>query len=679
MTRELTSAAGVLDNANDYLNLRIMSGTLNSAAANNSVVARAYNAYIDIVPPRPRPGSFVDPTVDPNNPTVNLTGTTPSETAPELTLPLAPGTGVVRYFIGLRYPYTTRTPSIPTPYVNRYEGMTVPSGATPVAATLSNSSVVTDALNNPYVLYRAGFQPNNADGTVNETLFAADAPNGKPIVNDPDFFRIVTANDTDPATGNPYSATASAAYTGATPADPNGDPDYITAHNNRVIAWTKLAKLVIADQNIDLLALHRTVGGRIVYETDTASPDYNLPTEGFVTVGSGVTAISYPTVRTTVSFGPGQVANDTLAPSVSGDTSQGSAAYASYTPNNLPYVPTQYKAAYGLWQGTPGFTINRADDGTAGATLNTAPFTTVGTFPATAPSLVTPNFTGATAASATDLMLYNNVGNPVYDITVSTPVAATGTNNPVPDFLALSFNANKGLVNFALSALPNPQYSNTDAMGIKTYNPAYTNPYWTSVAGSPTTGPPVPINISSANGYQLDLKTLANAVTFPTGSANLFSPLTTAPNAGVPNARLVFNSERVMGPDMSIGVLGATSATLPAVTSWVPYTRVAYPTNIGPNQYYVDYSTGILTFSLTAPPTAGDTTHNDVEVAFSYQNNLGTTDPTQFAYTAATVQASYLTAATIQLNFGVRVYDSATSVSAYFALNSRIAVANMKA
>jgi hypothetical protein len=378
-----------------------------------------------------------------------------------------------------------------------------------------------------------------------------------------------------------------------------------------------------------------------------------------------------PTIRTTVNFGPGLIANDPLAPTNAADASQGSGALgigsyvaaSPYVTSALPYIPATYKAAYGFWQGNPTFTINRANQPGMTATLNTAPFTTtVASALASGSQLVTPNLSGATTPGPTDLILVNNGGAPVYDITLSTPFLNSGGTATVADYIALTFDSRKGVANFAIPALPNPQYYGSGG----TTNSAYTNPYWTQVAGTPN---PTPLVISST--APLDLHTLASAVTFGS-NVTVVSPLATAPNA-----RVVFNSERIMGPDMSTGIMGAPSATLPPISSWVPYTRVASSSNIGPNQYYMDYNAGTVQFGVPpTQPTVGGTPTNNLEIAFSYQNNLDTTNA---PYTAATVQASYLTAATIQLNFGIRAYDSATSVSSYFGLNSRVAVANAKA
>jgi hypothetical protein len=166
--------------------------------------------------------------------------------------PLAPQMIVVRFFIGLRYPIDPQAApgrpeeNEPQPYANRHPGMTAPSEGD--VATLADSYVARHGVNNPYILYRANFTPyraikrgepgyrgaNHPVYVVNQELFAADHQ-GLPILDDPDFFRVVTTDDLNPATGQPYTAAA------------------VTAHNDRVCHWVALAKPVLSDLDVDLL------------------------------------------------------------------------------------------------------------------------------------------------------------------------------------------------------------------------------------------------------------------------------------------------------------------------------------------------------------------------------------------------------------------------------------------
>ena len=91
--------------------------------------------------------NLVDPTTGGTPITVVGSTGTASPTSTAISVPIAPGTTVIRYFIGLANP--------DKPYINNADGV---RGATSTP-------------NNTYVLYRAEFQPYRSGGTPNVNLF----------------------------------------------------------------------------------------------------------------------------------------------------------------------------------------------------------------------------------------------------------------------------------------------------------------------------------------------------------------------------------------------------------------------------------------------------------------------------------------------------------------------------
>ena len=118
-------------------------------------------------PARGPSGAYIDPVTGLEDPTL---------TAPkgQVSLPVAPGMTIIRYFVGLRDPFAN--------YNNPYDGLLMARNA---------------QQDNLYVLYRAEVQPILAGGGANTTYFEPDATTGGPVMDDPRFF----VPNRDPGTG----------------------------------------------------------------------------------------------------------------------------------------------------------------------------------------------------------------------------------------------------------------------------------------------------------------------------------------------------------------------------------------------------------------------------------------------------------------------------------------------
>jgi prepilin-type N-terminal cleavage/methylation domain-containing protein len=651
LSRELGNAAAVRDTTGNYLDLPLV----NKAGA--QIVAHAYNAYIDIVPPRSQAGgtdSIVDPTVDPANPTqlLNKPGVVEELTAPGVGLPIAAGSTVIRWFVGLRYPInpkyvpvtttpdayiasgagTYAAPADPQPYLNPYDQIRVTS-----TDAHFTSYVRENSLANTYQLYRVNFQPYIFDSStgkykINNNLFAIQkAADGTqtPVLDDPDFFRIVT-------TGEPGDY-VSYVINGSTGAIPAYTAKAAQDHNDRVYYWSLLAKEVIATHDIDLVGLPRT-GGKVVFDSLKGNPVDSYEADGT------------PIVRTSVNFAPALISNDPMAASNTSNSSQGYGESPSTT--SLPYVPTLYQAQYGNWQGTPTITITKSSNGTL-SYMQTRTYTstdatsnyTLGVPNYSSPSVSAPAVGDAILAQVTTAAP-SGPGTPVYDITAGAPIL-TAAAATAPTYDALILDKSRGVVSFAIPALPLLPTGQTATTPPNTY---FT-----------VTGPFNQYNTSGQTNI-INLGDYALLPGTPLAPPSNESPAGTNPNQ-VPNATVVINSERVVGPDMASGIQGSAPST-----DLVQYTRVSAGEPSAPNTYSINYATNAITLDPNALPAS-------VQIAFSYQNNLSTGS----ADTVDNIRASYYTAAVVRLNLGVRVYAAATGYSEYFTLNSQVGVGNSKA
>jgi prepilin-type N-terminal cleavage/methylation domain-containing protein len=217
MRRELSQAAYIFDNTNTPVSLPIQAtqiGDANrlptslfpaaTAGTTTSFSANLSFTKLDLV--LPARSSTVNQVADPtSNSTVNTDPNTGAVTSvgANVRFPLAPGTHVVRYFIGLRR--NLDAAGNPAYYQNPYEFRR------------------TDNDFNPFILYRAEFDARDPLLFSDVAYGSAEANSGG--FNDPNFFY-----NTKPAPGGgTYAAN-----------------------------WAKAAQPVIDNQNLDLLVIRRT-------------------------------------------------------------------------------------------------------------------------------------------------------------------------------------------------------------------------------------------------------------------------------------------------------------------------------------------------------------------------------------------------------------------------------------
>ncbi|MEO7716429.1 MAG: hypothetical protein ABIY70_09505 [Capsulimonas sp.] len=407
ITRELGSAAFIYDGAShpfaataafagtngsqypvdrftNFLNLQIP-----TSDAGGLGLGHVYDAKLDFVNPRHQPG-FTDPTTDSE---AKIDPVTKVIQPTDLLLPSAPGTTMVRYFVGLKNPEL--------PYRNTHENSGASSGA-----------------DNTYVLYRAQFAPFNKDGSVNANLFAVNAA-GKIELDDPDFFRKVNDNDVN------WLDPAHAAYGGNA-----------AGHNSRLASWEKIAQRVIGAPQVDLLLLPHKSDGSISY--DTTSADANVvKTAHYGAMTDPVTGDAWPVVNTSVNFRP-TVTND-ATPATNVEYASAGVPANAVDNDGLPYIPTLYRTTGQSWN--EPFTINLYP-----ANFNSATDTFFRIERATAD-------VAASQINAGDLVEYQIAGAtviPVCNITKGAPVVGSPTNNYIPALV----NPDAGTIRFAVTALP---------------------------------------------------------------------------------------------------------------------------------------------------------------------------------------------------------------------------------
>ena len=625
VTREIGSAAAVRDTSGKYLDMRVFTPT-----GNDEVIAHAYNAYIDIVPARTgtqmgtsAPATVADPTVNPYVETtmgegyyVDPAGAAkgqPSLVSSPITLPLSPGTTIVRYFIGLTTPFPLTYTGTQTdaadeqeePYINRPESQ-VPSATASISGNnnWAQSYAITNNLNNPYILYRAEVSPykyqagtGGAQGTyvVNTELFDEVKVNNveTPILDDPDFFRM---------TG-------------------------VAAHDARVYHWFQAAKPVIDSSDANLLIQAHTNRGIVQYGNVTTNV-------GQVQLAAGTTVengTSYPIVRTSVSFSPATVSDQPMNPTSTSDVSQG---FGSAPADALvPYIPTQYASQTGQWSGNKNLLITDNSLLTGGTATTPNTYTTY--------VYQTPAGTAATTGyNEGDLIETNTAAKAdVFDVSTGEVIDPGNSDS----YVVFSVGSGGGSVNFSTPNIPvtESQTGTLSAVGSTTIagaacgdaDPNNTaNPFWYVTFGSGYTGAVTINGTTTSSSYgttdadnvlQIHLKPqpqlagydeTKDAVLLPNAGLSTsnylpniatasFGPTGTVAAGATPassNGRVVANSERVYGPEENPGAPDSTAPTtaVPANYPVVLYRRVAFNIgqvdSIGADQYMIDYDHGII-------------------------------------------------------------------------------------
>ena len=609
LTRELGSALFVFDGTShpfvttngqaqpgddrytNFLDLEIP-GIVPATGNYTSTIAHAYACKLDFAQPKSVSASAtqIDPTTGEPITYRQTQNGSAIISDPAYVFPLAAGTTVTRYWIGLKDPSQ--------PYNNVREGKA--PGNT----------------DNTYILYRAQFQPyvpkTNPDGslasppsvTPNTNLFATTTKTDSlgntttaPELDDPDFFRYVKAGDVN------WLDAAHAPYTAATAG----------THNGLVDKWVQIAKPVIPGPDIDLILLPHNTDNTLTY-------DKTGPFAGFAHSGTAHDPVGnkdYPIVNTSVSFRPGTVSGD-ATPGTTADannqalpTLDGATGYG-YVPTTytsvgrswaLPYHVSLYPGNYNGTQEYYDTQISSITD-----TTNNPPLYTAG-------DLIESKHTDQT----------DTVGTVVFNISKGYPLANNGTSMGGTDFVPLTVNPDTGTLIFGTPSLPSGPTDRNNRNW----------PYGILDSTKPNLG-------------GVDVNGLIDLTKPVSSPANLKdSPLTNpalAPNdaneTGVRNAHIIPGGIRVTGPDTMPGPNnGAAAPISPATLNnsvAVQYTPVNSVADVTGNQYYVDYATNTIKVSAEALALMQQTSPcpvKQISVVYDYQSNMTLVDPTKpFSY-----------------------------------------------
>jgi len=693
LTRELGSALFVFDGTShpfvttnpvvsgddrytNFLDLEIPG--LDATGNYKSTIAHAYACKLDFAQPKAvsvpdktdaqgnviTPGTQTDPTTgEPISyrPTQNGSAIISD---PALVFPLAAGTTVTRYWVGLKDPSQ--------PYNNTREGK-------------FNSNT-----DNTYILYRAQFQPyvtvidpstrkividpktGKPELGPNTMLFATvtktDA-NGNtktvPEMDDPDFFRYVKPTDVN------WLDDAHGAYGTQDAIGTTGTPGSAAQHNNRVEKWRSIAKPVIPGPNIDLILLPHNTDNTLVYDKGLGGPCTANGCPGIAHSGIAhdpVTGNYYPIVNTSVTFRPGTVSGDAVPGTTSDYNSQGLPTLAGES--GYGYVPTVYRATGQSWALPYHVTLYPGNyDGTQ-EYYDTQ--IASGTFSDGANILINPG----------DLLEYRHMnssdttGTLVYNISLGFPLTDAGTGAYKlggTDFVPLTVNPDTGTLIFGTPSLPG---------GPTDRNNRNWDYFYNATADADAKGGVNPTG-------KIDLTKID--LTLPAQSAKVAPPLTNpllAPadpaETGVRDAHIAPGGIRVTGPDTTAG---------PNHGLIVPYTEVnkSLTAEIGENQYTVDYAQNRMQVSqattnyLAANPPSSNSP-SKVTVVYDYQANMTLTNPLQTTPTAGfsadnpylpmQVKVDYQTRDLIDVSIGVRIYDISNNRAQVIPAETKIKIGN---
>ncbi|MEI7575256.1 MAG: type II secretion system protein [Armatimonadota bacterium] len=565
-----TPARGVLEN-----------GTVISPTGSSWVTVGMNYAKLDIVLPakvgnRGVGGGFIDPNTGKEDPTLR---------APkgQVQLPLAPGTTIRRYWVGLRDPFTN--------YLNPYDGiLTARSGGR----------------DNLYVLYMAEVEPVVSVAgvpTVNAAFFDVDPTDGTgrtPNYNDPDFFLATGAS-----TGAPVNNDAKA---------------------TRVRNWLNRAQIVTELSRYDMIQPVIDKTSRLVKLNDNGGT-YS------------------PRITPLIQFRPSHVEGDSSDAAMTmplGTETEGAANLGSetYIGKYGAWSSLTVRSYPGTYAPPQPYQIARTDAGL----LKIFYFDPASGVPDTTTGSGTELFSVAAYADFSKRKYTLNDPLARYPFTLSTTAAAS-TNPAAQVFKPFSVNQEKGRINasFAISdhgdiaqnpnaagnifdpndVNPNnlPQIAAMEPGWVPPVNPA--NPSFLT----PTTDPAVagtfdvaPYFDSAMNRFNInrvfnkvwqDAKEGRNGIPAQfgeVGGAHRFIDLrlvpqgdrTPSPLALYPNASIVPSSEEVWGPDQAPGANASFE---------VRYRRVNK--DPGPNEYRINYTNvpepsaaGYAALGLPVPPAS---------------------------------------------------------------------------
>lgn len=683
ITRELGSAVFVFDGTShpfqlangaklklgddaysNFLDLQI----LNSAGA--PVIAQAFNAKLDFVLPKLSDNSGKALT-DPTTGEPIAYAQSPSGSAiisnPSYVFPLAAGTTMIRYFVGLKNPTQ--------PYNNTREGVT-------------DTTSTDRGTNNTYVLYRAQFLPyedvTDSTGKVtgvtpNKDLFAlrlrADGtpltPN-IPDLDDPDFFRYVTTSDVN------WLNDSHVAYTAQEVKD----------HNARVDKWAQIAKVVIPGPNVDLLLLPHNADNTLAYDVATGAFPGPFPGVAHSGVATDpVTGKPYPIVNTSCTFRPATVSGNATPGTTANYNSQG---VVSVDQSGFTYIPTLYTATSQSWSLPyhvsvfPGTYGSTSGDAATNDALNmyydTEQFA-AGRIAVTAPSnYPTSGYNGPPgplSINPGDILEYSHVpsdaanpqGKLAYDVTQGFPVNYDGTNYNLGGtaFVPMTINPDTGTIAFTAPSLPNGPYDRLNRQWIYNALPTGAAANTPGIASDGT----VDLTLPASDPPKLTDSPLQGVHSLTSTGGPMLT--------GVRNAHIVPGSVRVMGPDQAPG---------PGFGQPTTYTEIKPSlSDVGDNQYSIDYGTSVLHLRSG---TAG------VSVIYDYQANdslttplpailpsgftladlPNATSPSYLPFLPMQVQVDYQTRDLIDVSIGVRIYDVTNNRAQVIPVETKIKIGN---
>ena len=425
-------------------------------------------------------------------------------------------------------------------------------------------------------------------------------------------------------------------------------------HNGRVDSWMSIAKPVIPGPNVDLVLMPHASDGTLLTDKYADETGYAAATDtkpGVAHYGLARDPIlggSYPIVNTSVTFRPGVVSGDATPATT---TEYNSAGVVASDVTSAAYVPTIYTTGSQSW--AQPYVVN----------------------------LVPPAATtGQSAGGTTYYVQQDPVSGDYYEYQGASPSGTavfdvtTGAVLSGASYVPLTINAQTGTINFATPALPKPP---TPASGTTAATPG--DPYnrqWVYYPASPA----LDLKLKETNPNPSPLGTLVDA-TYPTyhdPTSNTDLPLYVG--------RIVPGSLRVYGPDMTQG---------PGHGQPVLYTEAgnlsADPASAGgDNQFTVDYTTGILTFTgADAPETFKPDPANPpygistVNVIYDYQANdapVGTVTSSKlqagYSLLPLSVQVDYQTRDLIDVAIGVRIYDLTTGRAQVIPAETKVKIGN---
>ncbi len=578
----------------------------------------------------------------------------------DLSLPLAPGRVIVRYWIGLRNNASMDFPGPPsnlpgaavTPYNNFYDSNTAVNPLEKIDFTQHN----------PAIMYRAVFSPYMANLTiggqvqVDKRLLKVDA-SGNPILYDSDFFYDNSVAGTVELPGGSVTDKVDGWK------DDNGDGKVNVCEN-----WRALARAMIPTDRGDAVTIDRDDNGNTNWDLNTG----------------------LPRLIQRVSFQPTYVGNDAGNPASFVDVH-----------NEAPYVaPTSYREAHGAWTLPYRLYMFRS-------ALNVNPL----------------QYFYDSGAGDIRMQQYDTQNNALtQDVTAGFKLDARGQlgNQARPEIM-LSTDVRRGLVNCSfpdslvlhdLNGVPMP--STFDPSRVNTeFDTNYASALnygasgWPAgrehdiyrmitIAGLFDSATPTIVGLEPGLNPEIP----GNA---PDGINGPRPPLEQQPDkrSWVPNALIVPGSEVVVGPDM----LPGPHYGLPITYTRVP--RNTDPKKIGPNEYMINYadvgnmqpvdqndppelqqtqkvlqSAGTIIFDsqIDAPDQvkrhaipyadANGDGKPDVPIVVTYQiQNNKTTD---------VVKADYLTRELVTVALAVRLYDFNSGQPQQVNLTQKVQVRNLQ-